>query len=274
MAVLEEYSSQFSDIESSAYREVQSFQRENDEWLSGLKETLDDKVDGIAEAFSDEVDDDSLDRAYSVIADKLNDSSTWSIDDEEILEAYRSAGYEVNAVSEIASLGLDVVEDVSEGLESNYRAAAAGQGAATGAAGLGGALADLPALAVNAMRAVHEHAAYYGFDLEGDSQRHHAMLVVAVAASSGDDRQRAIDELMASAQTLHGLESDRAGSDATNDEVVEHIVGRLTRGTAVQALPMVGSIIGGSLDQAFLKRVCGASRNAYRHRWLLRAYAE
>ncbi|MFB6351701.1 MAG: EcsC family protein, partial [Bradymonadaceae bacterium] len=133
----------------------------------------------------------------------MNDASSWSLEPDDVLEAYREAGHPVEEISAIASLELRVVETVVEGLASRYRMAALGEGAATGAAGLAGALASVPAVASTAMRAIHEYGYYYGFDLEAPENREHALLVLAAVASSGEAKAEALDRVSAYADQLH-----------------------------------------------------------------------
>lgn len=275
MSPLEEHLDQLNEKQSVVFNEMQRFRTHDDRWFADLKDRLNEPAKKLTEHFDETMFGASVEKFTGEIVERLDDVSEWSVDSEEILDEFRHAGHPVEDVGSIGSLALSDVEAVRDGIATSERVTAAATGAVTGAAGLTGALADLPAVIVIAMRAIHEHAVCYGFELEGAAPRYHALLVLAAAASSGDGRREALDEISEFAARLQSKKVDDVDvpTSATTD-IAERLVLRLGRGKLLQSLPIVGALIGGGLDQMFLKRVTRIASHAYRERWLLRTLHE
>ena len=79
--------------------------------------------------------------------------------------SFREKGYDVHRHADVFKLDLEQVDAVVGRLDAKYTGLAFAEGAAAGAAGVPGLIADIPALVTLNLRAIAEYATYYGFDV-------------------------------------------------------------------------------------------------------------
>lgn len=182
-------------------------------------------------------------------------------------------------VAGIAELQLWPLSDCDAAFHRVRRLAmswSAGGGVVTGLAGLPGLVADVPAVIMNALAAIHRVAWCYGYDLTLPPARD-ARLALGVFALASANTMAEKQQAWVALQALQ-----QAGEAAVRDGL-ERIVGRslsrqsittgmqalaqrvgvnLAQRKALSVLPAVGAVVGGSVNAWYLRDVCDVARYA------------
>lgn len=210
----------------------------------------------------------------------VNDGAAWSVRTNAILSEYRKDGHNgINQLGDIYGLSLVDVEKTIGYLPSKYRVIALAEGTAAGTLGLPGMAADIPALITLALRAVNEHATYYGYDVSLESERYVALTILAVS-TGGDSaaKQVAMTEVakatVMAAKKKTWDELQRVALVRLIQKIAEQLGIRLTKAKLAQILPVVGGFVGGGFNAWYISKVCFTARMVYRERFLREKYGE
>jgi len=158
---------------------------------------------------------------------------------------------------------------------------AAGEGAATGAAGFAGLAADIPLLLTLAMRQIQEIGTSYGYDVSQPMEADYALQVLQIGATaqSGVKLQFLI-ALKQTEQTLlkiswKKMNAQRAAQAlgkeaglATIRQFAKTLGIQLTKRKALQLIPVIGALIGASFNGVFLNDVGRSAYMSYRRRFI------
>lgn len=170
---------------------------------------------------------------------------------------------------------------LSDGLaEANHRWAmgmAAAEGAITGVTGVMGLAADIPAIITLALRTIYRTGLCYGFDVQ--SERQMALGILAVSgANSVEEKNLALDKL----EEMHAARidnpakvsekklDDREHARITTQHLTHQLGVNLARRKALQTIPMVGALVGGSVNAWYIRDVSLAARRVFQEQWLRR----
>lgn len=156
---------------------------------------------------------------------------------------------------------LDLLADRVQGSAAGWAAAA---GAFTGVTGLPGLAADIPSLLTLAFRTIYRIGLCYGFRPESDSEFAFALGVLAAAAAGSRSEKRAA----LAALEVHGQQPAAAGQPADLDQVARILARTFARRKALQVVPGIGAVVGGSVNGWFMREVGWAARRGYQERWL------
>lgn len=191
-------------------------------------------------------------------------------------------------VAEITDLRESALADCDRLARHAQRRAAlagAGTGAAFGMAGAAGLVADVPTLAVLALRTIRRIGLCYGERLDGTSGRRLSMAIFALAsANSVEEKQQALrvlgtaeqDDESSNAAWRDGLEraAERELAKDAATASLSNLAAQLTRHLgwrkASAAVPVIGAVIGGSVNAWYLHDVARVARYCFQHRWLQR----
>lgn len=153
----------------------------------------------------------------------------------------------------------------------------ASSGFAAGVWGAAGLAIDVPATLVLAARTVRATGAAYGFDGDGADERAFRLMVLEVASSgASENREATLNRMNKAAKTL----SDpvvRQAVDSSLDWVGSKVVDRIARQLGVslvgrkmgQVVPVVGGVVGATVNASFQTDVARAARYAYSLRWMM-----
>lgn len=275
MERLQAYQNDFTPKELAVYKSIVEFKSEEDDLVDKLRAAVETPFDEFAERVEGTNAGDLLDRAVQTTVDRMEDVSSWSIDRQEAYDDFRQLGHDIDGVEDVRDLEIEIVESVVQDLDKKYSKTAFAQGAATGVAGLPGALADIPLVLTMALRAINEYATRYGYDVEQAPEQGFAMLILAAAASSSrDERQESLDKItdrsreLAPSNTATRVEAQ----EPVASQIAESVVLRLARGMLAESIPVVGALVSGGMNTAFLNQVCETAHHAYQERWLVDRY--
>jgi EcsC protein family len=158
---------------------------------------------------------------------------------------------------------------------------AAIEGGAAGAAGIVGLAADIPALFTIAIRLIQETATCYGYDVYDDSE-HDYVLHVLRAGSTGDIKAKLeflvglkqIEQMLLKVawkqmnKQLARKEISRLAALAALRQFAKSLGVQITKRKALQAIPVVGALVGASFNATFVNDVGRAAYMSYRRRWI------
>jgi hypothetical protein len=183
-------------------------------------------------------------------------TSDWLASPDEMLE---KGGAKV--LEELQHKSLELSDSLADQVATGSQAIAAVDGAVTGAGGFLLAAADVCALAVVALRAIHRTGHCYGYPLDqpGDRGRVLGVLLV-VGTKSSTERLELLGRLQnfeswVLAETVEAL-------------AMEHLAQQLVELASLGAIPGIGAVIGTGTNVIFIRQVLKAARCVFQESWL------
>lgn len=182
---------------------------------------------------------------------------------------------------------LEVCDRLAGQERSRARWAAATGGAVFGVAGKAGLVLDVPTLVVLALRSIHRIGLCYGEDCLAGGQQGLAIAIFALASANSEEekltaleavRHRWATPQMLDAAWRDGLE--RAAERELAKEAAAYGLQNLARSLSVQlgwrkaasAAPVIGAVIGASVNAWYLHDVASVAQRCFQERWLLRRH--
>jgi len=198
--------------------------------------------------------------------------ASYTISKDEVLQKIKTENSELNDIQ--------IVRD-SDDLESMDRVAAhywnwnlgyaITQGIATGATGLPGLAANIPALFTIIFRMLQQISISYGYDPEKLEEKHFLVSILSVASSSDIKAKQAAMlylkqvQVQLAKKTWKKLAEEKALMVAIR-QFAKTIGIQITKRKALQMVPIIGGVIGGSFDGTYCNDVGRAAVMAYRKR--------
>lgn len=192
----------------------------------------------------------------------------------------RKAG--VKSFEELRGISLQTCDRLATEVQRRAMAMAGGAGAVFGVAGTAGLVADVPALLVLALRSIHRTGLCYGESGEGDEAR--ARLGIGIFALASANTVEEKQAALAALRNVHAEQSTAAWRDgverAAERELAKEAavfgLNNLARslGTnlgwrkAAGAMPVLGAVVGGSVNAWYLYDVTTVARYVFQERWL------
>lgn len=262
--------SRLTTYEEQQLREIREWQTQSPGWGTRLLAKPGSKVAGAVQAL---VPEDAIRAALegvNRVAEKLSDERS----------ILKRAG-----VTELDDLRRMKLEDCDALMRTEQRRAMAMGGvggAAFGIAGAAGMVADVPALIALALRTIHRVGLCYGEDLRQAGQRRLAIGVFALAsANSLEEKHSAVLALrefnaegLNEAAWRDGVERAAEREFAKEAAVfsLNNLASRLGinlgKRKAAGVLPVIGALVGGSVNAWYLYDVAQVSRYVFQERWL------
>lgn len=241
------------------------------------------------------------------LMEKATSVSEASVRRERILKSYREAGYDVERLEDIRSLGLslDQIRPVRPHLKIAYSGAVAIEGAlssiiATGgsvAAVLGLGIISAPGIAITAFaltldivtflgaatRLVSHTAAYYGYDTIDPAENHFATMVLSQAIdpkrATGNQVVEKQTTMLAVNKVVRDIAKqgpmDAVGTNAISAAVnplVASLGSRLAGMKVAQIVPFIGILVGAFLNASLMRTIGDTADHLYRERFLAERY--
>ena len=196
----------------------------------------------------------------------------------------RKAG--VKSLLDLRGVNLQTCDRLATDVQRRATAMAGGAGAVFGVAGTAGLVADVPALLVLALRSIHRTGLCYGDRGEGEARARLGIGIFALAsANTVGEKQAAIAAL----RNAHAEQSTAAWRDgverAAERELAKEAavfgLNNLARSLATNlgwrkaagAIPVLGAVVGGSINAWYLYDVTTVARYVFQERWLRARHA-
>jgi len=216
----------------------------------------------------------------SAIRGALDFSSSianWLTDKEDILNYG-----EVFKIEELRSKKLELSDILANKVHNWAISIATGEGALTGFFGLPGMVVDIPTIITFAMRTIYKIGLCYGYESKSELDKMFVYGVMsASAANSMTEKISALTTLKSIEVTIAKVTWKKMAEKAAENQLskegiiiaVKNLAKQLginiTKRKALEAIPVVGLAIGGSVNGWYIKEVGWAARRAFQERWLI-----
>lgn len=272
-----------SEYEKQAQREIERWHQGDSEipgWDRGLSE-LPRNLTGLARHAADlvmkpvdwvverVVPPEIVDRLSDAIGEGLgylNDASTWTFEEEDVLAKARQRGIPAERVSDLRDRPLEELDPLARDFFNQNAILAAVEGGGTS---LGGPLfiaADIPLLFTINFRVIQQIGGTYGFPLRQPEFKPLVVAIYNVAASgSRDAKHAALRELsVAAAAFAHETGYRGRRAQGTFREQNRHVPRELAKNLAArklgQLIPIAGAAVGAGVNYWFTEQT---SKTAY-----------
>ena len=262
--------SALTEYESRQLKQIRQWQGESPGWGTRLLAKPGSKVASAMQAMVPE-------QALRAALDGANRVAEKLADDRSIL---KRGG--VGTLAELRALELEVCDRLMRTEQRRAAALAGAGGAAFGVAGAAGMVADVPSLIALALRTIHRVGLCYGEDLRKPQLRQLAIGVFALAsANSLEEKQTAVAALrhfkprvLRDAAWRDGVERAAEREFAKEAAVfsLQNLASKLGinlgKRKAAGVVPIIGALIGGSVNAWYVYDVAQVSRYVFQERWL------
>ena len=179
-----------SDYEDRAREQIRRWKKPDQGWFGQTMGQIGWPVDRVRELIGNAAAatglNEVLAKALAGTLRVFGDAAAWAVRRDAVYAEFREEGHDVHGHADVFRLDLEQVDAVVGRLDAKYTGLAFAEGAAAGAAGVPGLIADIPALVTLNLRAIAEYATYYGFDVASQRERVFAMNVLGLASSPSD----------------------------------------------------------------------------------------
>ncbi len=210
----------------------------------------------------------------------LDFSSTiakWLTDTSDILRDGRVA-----SIKELKAKDIELSDELSNEVHNWAIGIATVEGGATGTTGLPGIAADVPAIITIALRTIHKIGVCYGFEAKTTEDRDFIRGIMAASGANDMSEKlaalatlRSIEVTIAK-QTWKKMAQTAAQSQMSKEAAIiglknlaKQLGVNLTKRKALQTIPIVGAVVGASVNGWYIKDVGWAARRAFQERWLI-----
>ena len=191
-------------------------------------------------------------------------------------------------IEALRQVELETCDQLARRISRRAAALGGGSGALFGIAGGLGLVADLPTLLTLTFRTIHRVGLCYGEDLAAPERRRLPVAVFALAsANSMEEKEQALeaidsvgesDDSVDSAAGVDGI-SRAAQRELAKDSVAfslnnlgKSLARNLGWRKAGESLPLVGALVGGSVNAWYLHDLARSAQYTFQLRWLRQKY--
>lgn len=252
-----------SDYEAKQTAEIEAWKRAKPSILQRRVGNLPSRFDWIIDRVVPYV---PLNQAF----DWMNATALRLVDERDLV---KEAGVSVR--SELAHKDLALSDRLAE---NNHRWAmgmGAAEGAITGVTGMVGLMADIPAVITLALRTIYRTGICYGADVNADQA-----VVLGILAVSGANSMEEKNQALSNLEKLHyqtqtapdpnarKLVESGDRWNATIRQVSQQLGTNLAKRKVLQTIPVLGALVGGSVNAWYIHDVSWAARRVFQEEWL------
>lgn len=216
------------------------------------------------------------DKAVQGLLDGANEVGRMLTDKKDIMRKAK-----VTSIEDLQYLDLKISDKLAENVHNWAIGVAIAEGGTTGAFGLPGAAVDIPTIITLALRTIHKIGVCYGYECNSEADKKFVLgILSASGANSMEEKNIAITmlkslETTVAKQTWKSM-SQKAMTHPLSQEAAlialrnlsKQLGINLTKRKALQAIPVIGAVVGGSTNGWYIKDVSWAARRAFQERWL------
>lgn len=217
---------------------------------------------------------DAIGKAIVGVLSGLTDAAAWSFD-------ANTVQARVNECSKKTSDELRAGDAAAKHFWNWNISHATVEGIGTGALGWWGLPADIPALFMISLRSIQQIGKCYGYDTSSESEKEYVLQVLRTG-STGDIKAKVefLIVLKQVEQVLLRVTWKKMGQELANKQISKLAVlaavrqfakslgVQITKRKALQTIPVVGALVGGTFNGVFLNDVGHAAYISYRRRYI------
>jgi len=258
----------------TAKKEIETWEHEGPGFLSNVGEMILWPAQKAAEALISDNVFDTIGKAIEAMLAGLKHTANYTINTIEI-----RARLEETAKS--FKERFEAVDETARHYWNWHIAYAAGEGAFLGSGGIASLAADIPIILGMAVRLIQEISICYGFDIVTESDKTYLMHIL-MAGSALDEKAKS--EYILALKNIEtvlvnvakgNIDSHEAGKKInemallTNvDQFAEKLGIQITKRKALQIVPLLGGLVGGCFNAAFMNDIGKSAFMNYRRRWI------
>ena len=264
----------------AAKQDIQKWEQQGPTWLANVGDFVLWPATKAAELLIPDSLMDMVGKAVEAFLVGVANVSDHTVDQAEIKErvaAKRRAFSEPDAMAN----ELEAADQVAQECWNRNLGYAAAEGGATGAAGLFGLAADIPALFTIVFRLIQQIGVCYGFDPTKPEERDYVIHILR-AGSAGDIKAK-LEALMFLKQleqillkvTWKKMTAEFAAKQMSHlsllaavRQFAKSLGVNLTKRKALQMVPIIGAIVGASFNATYANDIGRAAFMTYRRRWI------
>lgn len=189
---------------------------------------------------------------------------------------------EVSDIGVLKSKSLRLSDKLANEIHNWAIGIASAEGVGSGMLGIYGLAMDIPFIITFALRTIHKIGLCYGYKIKDEKNKHFVLVLLSAAGANTATEKaeavkilRAIDVMIAK-QTLKTIAEKTVQQQLSKEAVLISMknLGRqlglnITQRKALQAIPAIGAVVGGSVNAWFINDVGWAARRAFQERWLI-----
>lgn len=187
----------------------------------------------------------------------------------------------VASIEALKSKDLETSDRVANVVHNWANGLATGIGGAGGSVGLPGMAVDIPLTITLALRSIHKIGLCYGYRCDDDMGQQFVLGILAASGANDlEERVAAITTLQALSTILQKVTWKEISAKAAQQQfgkeaaimaikqLAKQLGINITKRKALAAIPVIGAMIGASVNYWYMNDVCWAARRAFQERWL------
>lgn len=269
------------DYIEQAKQEIAAWESEKPGFLNQAADFLLWPAEKAAEALIPDAVQEAVGNAIQACVSGLASQTTKTFDASAIAQKISARGRELGGDSPALCHGLEAADESAREFWTYHIGYAALEGGIAGAAGLAGLAADIPALFAILVRELQEIATCYGVDVTIDREHDYLLHVLRAGfATNVKAKMGFIVTLKEVEQILINVAWKKMAEDLASKQLTKHslLAGirqfaktlgfQLTKRKALQLVPVIGAIVGASLNGTLANDIGKAAYISYRRRWI------
>lgn len=187
----------------------------------------------------------------------------------------------VDSIGELKTKDLELSDRLANEVHNWAISAASAEGAAAGAFGLPGMIADVPALITMGLRVIHKIGICYGFECQTEDDKKIVLGIMSAAGSNTMAEKNAAVLVLRqlsvkiAKDTFKKMAANAAVKSVSLDAAIiavrnlaKQLGVNIGRRKFLQAIPMIGLAVGGLMNGQFINDIAWAARRTFQERWL------
>lgn len=258
-------------------KEIADWEKQGPGFWSGVTNIVFKPAQKIAETLIPDAVIKTVQKAIEGCLNGLLWGADYTFSDDSVIAEVAKYNSELNNLQRIAcSDDLQSMDKASDHYWNQNLVAAIAEGGLTGAGGLAGLAANIPALYTIVFRCIQQIALCYGFDTSMDEEKTYMLGILSIASASDMKSKQAAMIFMRQIQVDIAKKTWKKLAEAGGRHAIGPLVREaaktiginLTKRKALQLIPVVGAVIGASFDGSYLQDIAKTAKNCYRKRRL------
>jgi len=205
-------------------------------------------------------------------------TARWFTDKGDII---RDAG--VSVISDLRTKDLELSDKIANEVHNWAVGIAVAEGAATGVGGIFTLTVDIPTIITLALRTIHKIGLCYGYELaDRENDKQFILCILAISGANSMDEKISVLDILRSFNVDDGKKISKVIAQSVADYQMSKkaaVIGiqklatqlgiNITKRKVFQIIPVLGVLVGGSVNGWYLRDVGWAARYLFQERWMI-----
>lgn len=218
-----------------------------------------------------------LRNAIRGVLDCANCAAEWLADSKDI-----KRDGEVENINDLRYKDLKLSDKLADEVHNWAIGLAVTEGAAAGAIGILSTPVDIPAIITIALRTIHKIGLCYGYECTTKDDKDFVLAIMAASGANSMEEKvaalaviKALEEVLAK-QTWKAMAEKAIQQQLSKEAAIislrnlaKQLGINITKRRALASIPVIGALVGGSVNGWYIKEVGWAAKHAFQERWLI-----